>query len=123
MTDISDRYRRLAQGFTTRVEQVPAADPRWEAPSPCPDWTARGVVGHLVDVHHMFFALIEHEVPAAPPVDDGPLQAWTATRDAMAAALDDPAVAGKEYDGFFGRTRWDEAVDRFVNFDVLIHTW
>lgn len=123
MTEITDRYRRLADGFTSRVAAVPPDDPRWESPSPCEGWSARDVVKHLIDAHDMFFGLIEHKVPAPSPVEDGPLAAWAETRDAMVAALEDPGVASTEYEGFFGVSRWDHSVDRFITGDVLIHTW
>lgn len=123
MTEISDRYRRLAAEFTQRVESVPPDDERWSAPSPCEEWTARQLVGHMLDTHHMFFGLIGRDVPKGPSVDDGPLPAWSYVRDAMTAALEDPEVAATEFDGFFGRSRWEDAVDRFINADLLIHGW
>ena len=133
MTEIADRYRRLAADFTAEVAAVPPTDDRWSNPSPCPGWAARDVVGHMLDTHALFFGLIGHDVPAGPGVEvggdgdgdgaGGPLAAWSHVRDAMQAALDDPDVAGTEFDGMFGRTRWDAAVDRFINGDVLVHRW
>jgi uncharacterized protein (TIGR03086 family) len=123
MTEIADRYRRLAATFTARVDAVPADDERWQAESPCPGWTARDVVGHMLDTHHLFFGRIGHEVPKGPSAADDPHAAWAHVRDAMQAALDDESVAGTEFDGMFGRTRWDAAVDRFINGDVLVHGW
>lgn len=133
MSEIADRYRRLAADFTAEVTAVPPTDDRWSNPSPCADWKARDVVAHMVDTHHIFFGLIGHDVAPGPSVDDdgddgddaygGPLGAWAYVRDAMQAALDDPAVAGTEFDGMFGRTRWDAAVDRFINGDVMVHRW
>jgi uncharacterized protein (TIGR03086 family) len=123
MTEIADRYRRLAEGFTARVAAVPHDDARWGNQSPCDDWKARDVVAHLIGAHQMFFGFIELEVPAGPDPADGELPAWEHTRDAMQAALDDPATATKEFDGFFGRSKFEDAADRFVSGDVLIHTW
>jgi uncharacterized protein (TIGR03086 family) len=123
MTEISDRYRRLSKGFTARVEAVPADDDRWSNQSPCPDWTARDVVGHMLDTHQMFFGLVDHEVAPGPSADDDPAAAWAYVRDAMQAALDDESIAGREHEGMFGRSRWDASVDRFINTDVLVHTW
>ncbi len=123
MNDAAGRYRRLSEGFTARVEAVPPADPRWEQPSPCADWTARGVVAHMVGTHVLFFGFIDHEVAPGPSADDDPQAAWAYVRDAMQAALDDPDVAGREHDGMAGRVRWDASVDRFINTDVLLHSW
>jgi uncharacterized protein (TIGR03086 family) len=123
MSDHADRYRRLAADFTAEVAAVPADDPRWSNPSPCSDWDARAVVSHMQDTHRMFFGLIGRELPAGPTADDDPAAAWAHVRDELQAALDDPDVAGTEFDGMFGRTRWEDAVDRFITGDVLAHRW
>lgn len=123
MNDIADRYRRLAAQFTAQVDAVPAGDPRWNDPSPCPGWSARDVVGHMTRTHSLFFGFIDRELPPGPSVADDPRAAWAHVRDHLQAALDDPATAGTEFDGMFGRTRWDAAVDRFVNADLLVHRW
>jgi len=123
MTAFADRYRRLAEGFTARVAAVPSDDARWGNQSPCDDWKALDVVEHMVGTHQMFFGFIDHAVPPGPPVADDPLAAWAHSRDAMQAALDDPAVAAQEFDGMFGRRPWQEAVDQFISGDVLVHTW
>jgi uncharacterized protein (TIGR03086 family) len=68
----------------------------------------------------MFFGLIGQPAPEIP---DEPAAAFTAAKQAMQAALDDPATAETEFDGFFGRTTFEQAVDRFVNFDLVIHGW
>ncbi|MGH4026749.1 MAG: TIGR03086 family protein, partial [Pseudonocardiaceae bacterium] len=56
-------------------------------------------------------------------VDDDPRRAWAEARDAMQGLLDDPGRAGREYDGYFGRTTLQDTVDRFLGFDLLIHGW
>lgn len=120
MTDIRDRYARLAGSFSAMVAAVPPGDDRWQQRSPCPDWAAIDVVRHVVEAHQTFFGLAEHEVPGAP---DDPLEAWPVARDAMLAALDDPAVAQREYTGQMGTAVWEQSVDRFVSGDLLVHTW
>jgi uncharacterized protein (TIGR03086 family) len=120
MTEISDRYEGLADGFTRRVEAVPRGDARWQQQSPCEDWKAIDVVRHVVDSHRTFFGLAEHDVPE--PAGD-PLEAWPATRDAMRAALEDPAVAEREYTGQMGTAVWQDSVDRFIGGDLLVHAW
>ncbi len=121
MSAISDRYRTRAAGLNARVEAVPAD--KWENQSPCDDWTARDVVRHVVDTSGMFLGFVGKDAPGGPPVDDDPVGAWHAARDAIQAALDDPAVATTEYDGFTGRATFEAGVDRFLSADALIHTW
>jgi uncharacterized protein (TIGR03086 family) len=61
--------------------------------------------------------------PGNPAVDEDPMGAWTSARDAMQAALDDAATAQQEFEGFFGRTTFEEAAGRFLVTDLLVHTW
>lgn len=121
MTEISDRYRRLAADFTVRVEAVPAD--RWDNASPCPEWTARDVLRHVVDHHRNMPAYVDLSVKLEESVDDDPVGAWTEARQAMQDILDDPERAELEYDGYFGRTSLQQTVDRFLGFDLLVHGW
>lgn len=121
MSDIADRYRRLAAGFSDKIRCVPPE--KWDAPSPCDGWTALDVVRHLVDVHRMFLGFVGRELCDVPPVEDGPLAAFDAARQVVQAGLDDPGRAAESFDGYFGRTSFAEAVDRFVCFDLVVHAW
>lgn len=121
MTAISQRYARLAQDFAATVAAVPAD--RWADASPCPGWTARDVVRHVVDTQGMFLRLVGRDLGAVPDVDVDPLAAWKAAAATVQADLDDPERAGTVFDGFFGPTRFEEAVDRFLSFDLVVHRW
>src|SRR5690348_6673447 len=111
MSEISERFCDLAAKFTARVDAVP--DDRWESPSPCAEWTTRDVVGHMVGNCSMFLSLIKLEVPPGPSVEDAPRGAWANGRDAIQAALDDPAIATLEYDGRMGKGTFEQGVARF----------
>ena len=118
MSDVADRYRRNAARFTAVVDDVP--DGGWEASSPCEGWTARDIVHHVVESQHGFIGRFD----LAPElIGDEPSAQWPAVRDAIQAALDDPATADTEYDGFFGRTTLAATVDDFLSADLLVHSW
>jgi uncharacterized protein (TIGR03086 family) len=121
MSEIADRYRRLSDAFAAKVAAVPAD--RWSSPTPCEGWTARDLVGHVVETQGLFLGFVDRKVGEVPSLDDDPGAAWDATRAVIQADLDDPERAGEEFDGFQGRTRWDTAVDRFLNFDLVVHGW
>jgi uncharacterized protein (TIGR03086 family) len=125
MSEIAERFARVAATFTDTVARVPAD--AWEQPAPCKGWVARDVVGHLVEwIPGPGFLLGAFDVTteAMPSVDDDPAAAWAVLRDAIQGALDDPDVAGRVADcGPPGRMSLEAAVDMTGTPDVLIHTW
>ncbi|HMK10070.1 MAG TPA: hypothetical protein VK461_00660, partial [Acidimicrobiales bacterium] len=61
--------------------------------------------------------------PEIPPVEDDPVAAWKVARDATQAALDDPSIATREYDGFAGHSTFEKGVDQFICTDLIVHRW
>jgi len=118
MSEVADRYRNVAAGFTRVVEAVPADG--WDRPAPCEGWVARDVVRHLVEVAGMFRSGVTEP---GPSVDDDPAGAWAAVRDSTQAALDDPAVATAEMETPMGTATLESMMGRFGLPDLLIHTW
>ena len=123
MSEISDRYRRVAGRFTARVDEVP--DGAWDRPAPCEGWDARDVVRHLVEWVPAFFdAAGGPTLPAGPSVDDDPAAAWRTMSDGIQSLLDDPeASAALIEHPMAGAHRFDDAVAMFVLGDVVVHTW
>lgn len=121
MSEIAERYNRLAGEFAAKVAQVPAG--AWDAATPCPDWTARDLVQHVVDSQGMFLGFIGLELGGIPSVADDPAGAWDAARAKVSAALADPQTAKAEFDGFTGRSTFEDGVNRFLCFDLVVHGW
>jgi uncharacterized protein (TIGR03086 family) len=125
MTEIADRFRRVASSLTETIAAVP--EDAWSNPSPCEGWDGRDVVRHLVTwLPGPGFLLGAFAVDTAliPSVDDDPAGAWAAVRDAIQGGLDDPEVAGRVADcGPPGRLSFEAAVDMTCTPDVLVHTW
>lgn len=119
--EISDRYRRRADIFEALVANV-AAD-RWSSPSPCDDWDARGVVGHIIDMHGVMLNPLGRELSPAPTLDADPLGAFRAARADVEAVLADPVTAQHECDTPMGRMTVAEHVDGVVSEDMVIHGW
>ncbi|MUL41696.1 TIGR03086 family protein [Streptomonospora sp. PA3] len=118
---IAERYRKLAAEFTRRVEGVPADG--WESPTPCAGWTARDLLRHMIDNHTNAAGHVGIELELSESVEDAPVAAWHEARTALEKVLDDPSQAGKEYDGYFGRTSLAATVNDFLGFDLLVHSW
>jgi uncharacterized protein (TIGR03083 family) len=79
--DAVARYLRALDRLDAVVDAVPAE--RWDAPTPCSGWSARRLVGHLVDGQSQVLAMLAGEGPVAPvPVPDD-----AAAQDRLLAAL------------------------------------
>ena len=118
METIIDRYDRLSGAFADKVAAVPGD--RWAARSPCEGWTARDVVRHVCETPGLFLGFVGREFGDLP---DDPAEAIAVSRERVLAALNDPDVAGAEYEGFMGRMTFADGIDRFINFDLVVHGW
>jgi uncharacterized protein (TIGR03086 family) len=123
--DTLGSYLCLAEPFGSVVDRVPAAG--WDAPSPCEGWSARDVLAHVIQSQRGFLA--ERGVDATTSADldtdrsTDPGGAWRAHQERMCELLADPAVAGMEYDGVFGRTTVGASIVAFHGFDLVVHRW
>jgi len=122
MSEIAQRYRKVADGFTQRVRAVPKDG--WDAPAPCEGWVARDVVRHMVEwMPGFFLGNADVAVPEIPSVDTDPAGAWEVLSTAIQGVLDDADTASREFEMRVGRYSVERAVDRFGTDDILIHTW
>jgi uncharacterized protein (TIGR03086 family) len=118
METVADRYDRLAAAFADGIAAVPSG--RWDAPTPCPEWTVRDLVRHVSEAPGLFLGFVGEELGELP---DDPGEAFATTRERISKALRDPAIAGASYDGMMGTMTFAEGIDRFINFDLVVHGW
>jgi len=121
VSEIADRYRRRADRFEQLVAAVPQV--RWLSPSPCEEWDARGVVGHIVDMHGVMLRPLDRGLSPAPSTGDDPLAAFRAARADVEALLDDPEVARSVHESPAGRLAFEDMVDQVVSADLVLHGW
>jgi uncharacterized protein (TIGR03086 family) len=119
--NIADRYQVRADAFERRTAAV--QPDQWSNPSPCEEWTARDVVGHIVDMHAAMLRPLGRELPSAPSIQEDPLGALRAARVEVEAVLADPALAGTEVDTPGGRMTAEQHIDQVVSADMIIHGW
>jgi uncharacterized protein (TIGR03086 family) len=118
--DAAALHRRVAAGFTARAEQVRD----WSAPAPVEGWTARDVVGHLVDWFPAFLAAGGVNLSSGPAVEDDPVGAWRRQVDAVQALLDDPETAAAPFEHPRVPVQpLGSATSAFYTADVFMHTW
>ena len=121
MTETADRYRTLADAFEAKVAAVEPDE--WSNPSPCAEWTARDVVGHVVDVHGMMLRPLGDRAEPGAERRRGPAGRLPRRSADLEHVLDDPDRADTAYDGTFGRTKVSATVDQFMGFDLVVHGW
>lgn len=84
----ADRYRKLTAVMADRVAAVDGSG--WSQPSPCAEWTARDVLGHVIEVHSWPLRATGMPVDDIPSHTEQPVAAWEAVSSRLAALLDDP---------------------------------
>ena len=118
---IAGRYKLRADAFEQKVAAV--QPDQWDNPSPCAAWTARDVVGHIVEMHGVMFRPLNRTLSPAPALSDDPLGAFKAARADVEALLHDPALAGAEIDAPMGRMTVEQHVDQVPSVDMVLHGW
>jgi uncharacterized protein (TIGR03086 family) len=115
------QYRTAARSLAEVVDAVPPEG--WSRPSPCEDWTARDVVGHLIETQRSLLAEHGVDLGPAPDLDAGPAAAWRDHAGQVTAALADDAVPAIAFDGFFGATTLGDTLVQFYVWDMVVHRW
>jgi uncharacterized protein (TIGR03086 family) len=117
----AERHRRIASRFSELVGGVDD----WNVPAPVEGWTARDVVGHLIEWFPGFLrAGSGIELPTGPTVANDPMGAWTVHAAGVQKVLDDPDNETRIFDNpHTGAAPLPQAIDRFYTSDVFMHTW
>lgn len=117
MTTSADSFTARADAFAAILDRV---DGRWEAPTPCEDWTVRDVVVHVIATERDF--LDRHDLSPGPEPDLTDVRrAWREHAAAVAAVLGRDGVGQREYDGYFGRTTIAATMADFYGWDLVVH--
>ena len=121
MSEVSERYSTIASGFTARLNGVPPD--QWSAPTPCTEWTARDVVGHVIGTHRRVMATLDRTEPDSVDLDEDLRREWLLATAAVRDALDDRTRAAQVVGGMFGEQPFESLVGRLLCADTLVHTW
>ncbi|CAN5387383.1 maleylpyruvate isomerase family mycothiol-dependent enzyme [soil metagenome] len=122
MNDFLDTYRRRADLFEQKVAAVTPDD--WSNPSPCAEWDARAVVGHVLDMHGVVMRPLDRTLSPAPALSDDPLGAFRAARADVEGILTDPELAERVVDTpGGGQMTLAEHVNGVPSGDMVVHGW
>ncbi|MCC6226132.1 MAG: TIGR03086 family protein [Microthrixaceae bacterium] len=119
----AEEFHDTAARFAVVVDAL--GDTDWDRASPVEGWTARDVVGHLVEWFPAFLrAGTGLELPVGPGVENDPAGAWHVLSTGVQALQDDPATADRVLSNpHIGEVPLADAVSRFFTADVFMHTW
>jgi uncharacterized protein (TIGR03086 family) len=121
MSEVADRYSRIADGFGSRLAGV--GPDQWDDPTPCTEWNVRTLVEHVIDTQgRVVSAVIGSEVSDTEPVADLGAR-WSAATERVRASLADPERASTMVSGGFGEQSFESLVSRLLCADTLFHTW
>jgi uncharacterized protein (TIGR03086 family) len=121
MSEVSDRYSRIADGFGSRLEGV--GSDQWDDPTPCTEWNVRALVEHVIDTQLRVVSIVTGSTPSASePVADFAAR-WSAATELVTASLADPERASATVGGSFGEQSFESLVSRLLCSDTLFHTW
>jgi uncharacterized protein (TIGR03086 family) len=121
--EIARRHSRVCERFGQAVLE---AQDRWDLPSPCTDWDARGVVEHVIGFHDVLLLRPMGAKPDRPRGD--PAVRWAITWDALRSLLDTPGLFDGPVEvpavGNNPPSRIEAApLVGLLSQDVLVHTW
>ncbi|WP_448623807.1 TIGR03086 family metal-binding protein [Geodermatophilus sp. URMC 64] len=121
MNTTATEYRAAHEALLAVLDRVPPSG--WTSPSPCAGWTARDVVGHMIDTQRELLTGHGIDMGEAPGVDGDPAAAWRDHAERVAGLLADDAVPAIAYDGYFGPTTLGRTLEQFYVWDMLVHRW
>ena len=118
MDQIVELHRRASDGLLTTAR---AAAGKWDLPSPCTEWDARGVVEHVIGFHEVLI-LKPLGVRVERPRDD-PAARWQVTAEALASVLAGEGALDTSIEVPGGRATELRQLVPTLTTDVLVHTW
>lgn len=92
-----------------------------DAPTPCAEFTVRGVLEHMIGGAAAFSAAYRGEEPAEPDLRD-PLGSFGPVLGHLVAAIEAPGAIDRTVQAPFGEVPGDTFA-RFVVLDGLVHGW
>jgi uncharacterized protein (TIGR03086 family) len=125
--DLNTLYHRTVECWADRVNAVPAE--RWDAPTPCRDWSVRDLTNHVVGEDRWTIPLMRGRTIADVGDSlDGDLLGDDPARSALDAAKEATTVVAEVLPGggtvqlSYGEERMEEYVHQLAA-DHLVHSW
>ncbi|MEY8566277.1 TIGR03086 family metal-binding protein [Corynebacteriaceae bacterium 7-707] len=117
--DTAERFRVIAEGFTRQTR-----DNDWDARTPCEEWAARDIIGHLISWFGPALEDVGVTVDLTEDKNSDPAAAWEQFAAIVQATLEDEtkAEALVTRGPIPGQSLETNAKGFFIP-DVFMHTW
>ena len=115
----AEQHAQDAGRFAALTEKASAED--WARPSPVSAWTARDVVGHLVEWLPGFISRADVALTPVAVADD-PAAAWRQRAEEVQSVLEERSDVVYS-SPMFGDMPLGSAIDQFYTNDVWMHSW
>lgn len=120
MTEISERYTRVAEGFNRRLV---GCEGHWTDPTPCEEWSVWDVAAHVVGVNRGVLCRLEGGEPEKLEKGDELPQAFEEVSSNISAVLVDLERAGTIVTTRTGEQPFEQLAGTLLCADTLAHTW
>ena len=118
----ADRFREVAAGFTAQTVDI--SDQGWDAQTPCAEWKARDLVGHIISWATPALEDAGVDVSLSEDKHSDPASEWREFVAVAQAALEDPAIADAPVTrGPIPGQSLARNVSGFLVPDIFMHTW
>lgn len=122
LNPLDDLHHALALG-SQLVEHI--AEAQWTDPTPCADWTVRGLLDHVVGMNLVFAALLAGQHPPArndEVLGADPSAAYARSAQQLHDAFAVPGVLERSFQGPLGSASGSERL-QIRMYDLLTHLW
>lgn len=125
--DLLDAHGTALADFDRIVRAVP--DDRWQAPTPCTEWSVRDVLAHLVSEQMWVPSLLAGKTVAevgdrfdGDQLGDDPVAAWRSAADTARRAWLEPGAVDRTVHLSYG----DDSAEEYgwqMTLDLAVHGW
>ncbi|MDH3600067.1 MAG: TIGR03086 family metal-binding protein [Candidatus Tectomicrobia bacterium] len=121
MSEVLERWKVVTDGFAQRLNAV--RDDQWDNSTPCPEFTVRQLVTHVIDVQRMVPKALGASGAIDTPVGDNLQTAWNTVHEAALAAYSAEGALATVVESPLGQMPAGQLMALPGIGDVLIHTW
>ncbi len=119
--EISDRYRRVAKGFESRLSNT--AISQYSLDTPCTDWNVEELICHVINTHFRVASQANNSETSEADQEADLHKQWERAESSIMDLLLDQDSAKKMITGMFGTQSFEELVGNLLCADTLFHTW